>query len=73
MFKFFGDPNEKQLNRIRPIVAEINSLEDSVQKLSQEKMRERVLEWKAQLRGLDYEEQEKLMRKNPSRGLCLCP
>jgi len=63
MFKFFGDPNEKQLNRIRPIVAEINSLEDSVQKLSQEKMRERVLEWKAQLRGLDYEEQEKLMRK----------
>lgn len=63
MFKLFGDPNEKQLNRLRPIVEEINSFEPVVQKLSQEEMKNKVSTWKEQLRGLDYEDQEKTMKK----------
>ena len=37
--KVVGDPNEKEINRIRPIVDEINALEPEMQRLSDEELR----------------------------------
>ena len=37
--KVVGDPNEKEINRIQPIVDEINALEPEMQRLSDEELR----------------------------------
>jgi preprotein translocase subunit SecA len=37
--KVLGDPNEKELNRLQPLVEEINSLEPEMQQLSDEELR----------------------------------
>ncbi len=37
--KVFGDPNERELKRLRPIVEHINSLEEEMQALSDEDLR----------------------------------
>jgi preprotein translocase subunit SecA len=34
--KVFGDPNDKELRRLRPIVDQINALEDEMRALSDE-------------------------------------
>ena len=44
--KVLGDPNEKELERLRPIVEEINALEPEMKKRSQEEMRARTEEFK---------------------------
>lgn len=45
--KLFGDPNAKEVKKLEPLVAEINHLEDRVQKLSDTKIRERFQEIKS--------------------------
>ena len=40
--KIFGDPNEKYLDSIRPLVTEINDLEKDLQELSVEEIKERA-------------------------------
>lgn len=47
--KLFGDPNAKEIKKLEPIVAEINHLEEGVQKLSDAKIKARFLEIKAQV------------------------
>ncbi len=42
--KIFGDPNEKEVKKLRPIVDKVNSLEDSAAKLSDTKIKTRVAE-----------------------------
>jgi preprotein translocase subunit SecA len=47
--KVLGDPNERELKRIRPIVEQINSLEDEMQALSGEELRGMTAEFKQEL------------------------
>ncbi len=47
--KVFGDPNERELKRIRPIVARINTLEDEMRALSDEDLRGMTAEFKQEL------------------------
>ena len=47
--KIFGDPNEKDLKAIRPIVDEINALEDEMKALSDDELRERTAQFKEEL------------------------
>ena len=48
--KIFGDPNEKYLKKIQPIVEKINSLEPRFEKLSDGKLREKTEEFKQRLK-----------------------
>ncbi|RPJ00841.1 MAG: preprotein translocase subunit SecA, partial [Chloroflexi bacterium] len=45
----FGDPNERELNRHRDVVARINALESDIHALSPEQMRAKTQEFKARL------------------------
>ncbi len=56
--KMFGDPNEKELRKIRPIVSAINDLEDDIKALSDDDMRSRVAEMRAELENTEDAEQE---------------
>ena len=52
MFNWLGklfDSNEKELNRLRPLVAEINSLEPELEKLSDTELRAKTDDFKARL------------------------
>lgn len=42
--KLFGNPNEKEIKKIQPVVDKVNSLEESVVKLSDAKIKTRVQE-----------------------------
>ena len=47
--KIFGDPNEKYIKELGPIVEEINKLEDSLSKLSDLELKEKTKELKLEL------------------------
>jgi len=47
--KIFGDPNEKEIKKIQPMVDEINSLEKEVSKLTDAKIKVRVQEIKEKI------------------------
>ena len=47
--KITGDPNEKEINRLQPVVEEINQLEPEIQKLSDAGLRAKTDEFKARL------------------------
>jgi preprotein translocase subunit SecA len=47
--KLIGDPNEKEINRIRLIVAKINDIEQGLQALSEEELKAKTGELKARL------------------------
>ena len=47
--KVFGDPNDKDLKSLRPIVDQINALEDEMKALSDEELRERTADFKEEL------------------------
>ncbi|MDP3785392.1 MAG: preprotein translocase subunit SecA, partial [bacterium] len=47
--KIFGDSNEKIIESLKPIVEEINLLEDGVQKLSDEELKNKTGEFKKRL------------------------
>lgn len=47
--KITGDPNEKELKKIRPIVDQVNSLEPEAEKLSDAELKERSADLKARL------------------------
>ncbi|MGB0388237.1 MAG: preprotein translocase subunit SecA [Ardenticatenaceae bacterium] len=47
MRAIFGDPNEKELNKIRPLVDEINELEPDFEALSDEQLRAKSNEFRA--------------------------
>ena len=47
--KIFGDPNERELQRLWPVVHKINSLEPEVQRLSDSELRGKTLEVKARI------------------------
>jgi preprotein translocase subunit SecA len=39
----FGDPNQKKINKLQPIVESVNSLEEGVKKLSDKAIRDRII------------------------------
>ena len=47
--RVFGDPNERELKRIRPIVARINDLQPEIQALSDDDLRGMTAEFKQEL------------------------
>ncbi len=60
--RIFGDPNERELKKIRPIVDQINGLEDDIAALSDDDLRARTAEFRAQLdECADQEEQDDLL------------
>jgi len=55
--KIIGSRNDRELRRMRPMVARINEIEASYQALSEEELREKTAAWKARLTAItDYEE-----------------
>ncbi len=47
--KIFGDPNERELNKIRPLVERINALEPAVKTLTDEQLKGKTVEFKERL------------------------
>jgi preprotein translocase subunit SecA len=47
--KIFGTANERVVKRLMPIVAQINALEESVQKLSDDQLRDKTFEFKSRI------------------------
>lgn len=48
-----GSKNQREVRRLRPLVARINALEEEYQKLSDEEVRAKSLGWKADLVNID--------------------
>ncbi|MFQ5772568.1 MAG: preprotein translocase subunit SecA, partial [bacterium] len=48
--KILGDPNQKTLGKLQPLVDEINALEPTYEKLSDEKLKKKTEEFKKRLR-----------------------
>ena len=44
--KLFGDPNARKLKKLQPIVKEIALLEEDIQKLTDDEMRAKTIEYK---------------------------
>ena len=51
--KVIGDPNERELNRLRPLVEEINALEPEFEALSDEELRGKTAEFTGRLQAGD--------------------
>lgn len=49
--KIFGSSNERYISSLSPIISKINSLEESVQSLSDEALKNKTSEFKARLKG----------------------
>lgn len=47
--KIVGNKNQREVKRLRPVIAKINSIEESYQSLSDEALREKVTEWQTYL------------------------
>jgi len=59
--KIFGDPNEKVLRGMRPIVDEINQREESIKKLDDAGLAAAMDKHKEELQGKSWEEQKKIL------------
>jgi preprotein translocase subunit SecA len=60
--KIFGSKNERELKRLRPDVDEINRLEPEISALSDDQLRAKIVEWKANISAIeDREEREEAM------------
>ena len=59
--KIFPTKNDRDVRKIRPVVAQINEIEAGLLKLSDEELRSKTAAWKAELGAI--EDQEELARK----------
>jgi preprotein translocase subunit SecA len=55
--KIFGSKNEREIKRLRPDVDEINRLEPEISTLSDDELRAKVAEWKANISAIEDREQ----------------
>jgi preprotein translocase subunit SecA len=55
--KVFGSKNDRDLKRMRPTVAAINELEPQIAAESDERLRERIAEWKAKIAAIEDDEE----------------
>jgi len=51
--KILGSRNEREVRKLRPYVARINEHEQGLQGLSDEELRQKTLDWKASLSGIE--------------------
>jgi preprotein translocase subunit SecA len=59
--KFIGSKNEREVKRLRPMVAQINALEEELKKLPEEALRQKTAAWKEELSKI--EDNEELARR----------
>ena len=55
--KIFGSKNEREIKRLRPDVDEINRLEPEISALSDDQLRAKIAEWKANISAIEDREQ----------------
>ncbi len=51
--KFIGSKNEREVKRLRPLVAQINALEEELQKQPEEVLRQKTAAWKEELSKIE--------------------
>jgi len=51
--KVFGSKNEREVRKLRPVVERINALEAELQSLSDDALRQKTADWKAQLSKIE--------------------
>ena len=79
--KFIGSKNDREVKRLRPLVARINALEAELQKVSDDALRQKTAAWKEELSKIQDKEElaRRLMEilpeafavvKNACRRLC---
>jgi preprotein translocase subunit SecA len=79
--KVFGSKNDREIRRVRPMVARINEIEQSLQSQPEEVLRQKTADWKAKLAAIqDNDELAKELNailpeafavvKNACRRLC---
>src|SRR5881398_1639264 len=59
--KFIGSKNEREVRRLRPLVAQINALEAELQTLPDDALRQKTVAWKEELSKI--EDKEELARR----------
>lgn len=64
--KLFGDPNEKEINKIKPIVEKVNELESKMAKLSGDKIKSRYQEISKEVQDKIKAEERKFLPKDGS-------
>ncbi len=69
--KLFGDPNEKALKKIQPIVNKVNELEKSIENFSDKKIRDRYQEVKSEVQEKIKKQEKKIIEKNSERKITL--
>jgi preprotein translocase subunit SecA len=55
--KFIGSKNDREVKRLRPLVAKINSIEMELQKASDDELRQKTAAWKEELAKIEDQEQ----------------
>src|SRR5260221_5438456 len=55
--KVFGSKNDRELKRMRPTVAAINELEPQTAGESDDRLRERIAEWKARISAIEDDDE----------------
>ncbi|MGH7972668.1 MAG: preprotein translocase subunit SecA, partial [Limisphaerales bacterium] len=55
--KFIGSRNDREVKRLRPLVAKINAHEEELQKGSEEALRTKTAAWKEELSKIEDKEQ----------------
>jgi preprotein translocase subunit SecA len=72
--KVFGTKNERELRKIRPMVAKINEFEQKLQSLPEETLREKTAAWKEELSKIqdNADELARRLEEILPRGLCRC-
>jgi preprotein translocase subunit SecA len=55
--KIFGSKNEREIKRLRPDVDEINRLEPEISALSDDELRAKIVEWKANIGAIEERDQ----------------
>src|SRR5438128_321537 len=55
--KFIGSKNEREVRRVRPLVAQINVLEAELQKLPDDDLRQKTVAWKEELSKIEDREE----------------
>src|SRR5512135_3685538 len=59
IYKVTGDPNDKEIKRLQPLVQEINELEPEYEKLSDEELANKTEEFRAEfMEGVDEKRRE---------------
>ncbi|MBP7928285.1 preprotein translocase subunit SecA, partial [Patescibacteria group bacterium] len=63
MFGKLFDSNEKQLNKVRPLLQKINSFEDTFAQYSPEQIKQKTQSWKDEIRALSETDQPTFLNK----------